>query len=69
MVLEDGGPPVELAEIGGFPVWSPDGQLIALTGTETSRGAMLLVDRAGTVVTTIDDVTFESAPSWQRVAQ
>ena len=69
VVLEAGGAPVELAEIRGFPLWSPDAQLIATTGNRSSRDAMLIVDRAGTVVTEIDDVTFESALSWQRVAQ
>ena len=66
VVLEDGGEPVEFEGLSGPPVWSPDGQLVALTGTATSRGDLLLVDRAGTIVTTIEDVTFESAPSWQR---
>jgi dipeptidyl aminopeptidase/acylaminoacyl peptidase len=63
VVLEVGGEPVEIPGVNGGAIWSPDGQLIALAGS----GRLLIVDRAGTVLDTIEDVTADSASSWQRL--
>jgi Tol biopolymer transport system component len=59
-VLEPGGE--VFAMVGGVPVWSPDGALIASEGTQ---GALVVVDRDGEVVSTIAGA---ASPSWQRVA-
>jgi Tol biopolymer transport system component len=67
VVQEVGVDPVQLTDLAGFPVWSPDGQLIALTGDDP-MGKLVIVDRSGQIVTTIDGVTFESVPSWQPTA-
>jgi Tol biopolymer transport system component len=47
----------------GSPIWSPDGQLIA-TNKADAPADLVLVDRTGQVVTTIEDVG-DLTPSWQ----
>ena len=60
-ILEPGGEVVN--SLGGSPVWSPDGKLIATQ--EEPLDTLVIVDRAGSVVARIADAV---APSWQRVA-
>jgi TolB protein len=55
--------PVELTELTGAPVWSPDGRLlIADMGSEEDT-QLIITDRQGQVQATITDV--EGEPSWQ----
>jgi hypothetical protein len=62
MLLEAGGTPQSLPGLG-LPVWSPDGQFIVTTSS-SGAGDLVIIDRDGTIVTTIEDAGGD--PSWQR---
>jgi dipeptidyl aminopeptidase/acylaminoacyl peptidase len=68
MLLEEGGTPQTLAGFVGGGMWSPDGLLLA-TQSESAEGDLVIIDRDGTIVTTIEDIVGGESRqrSWQRL--
>ena len=64
VLREDGAEPVELRDLDGAPVWSPDGSLI-MTTSRAGTG-ISIVDRHGVVIATVED---GGDPSWQRMVE
>jgi hypothetical protein len=64
-LLEPGGTPRTLAGFTGRPVWSPDGLLMATTEVTDDDSRLVIIDRDGTIVTTIP--IGGNFVSWQRV--
>jgi Tol biopolymer transport system component len=61
VLMEEGADPLNLpSEMGGVPVWSPDGRLLAST---SESGILAVTDLAGNVVTTIEGAAGKVA--WQ----